>query len=51
MHEMQIIVINVPGVCAKVAEQIEILVGVETLGKPRNVVLNRGLGSQSPLQI
>jgi len=52
MQELQTIVIDVRGVspsggstrlrCAKTAEQINILLGVNTLGGPRHIVLDGG---------
>jgi len=53
MHAMRTIAINVPGVCQsvtrlrcavrlKAAERIEVLLGLETLGDLRNIVLDGG---------
>jgi len=54
MHDFWTIVIDVPGVCrsvllvtlrhcAKMAERIEVLLGVETLRDMRNIILDEGL--------
>jgi len=63
MHDMQTIVTDVSGVCpsvclsrgstrllcAKTAEQIKILFRVDTLGGPRNIVLDGGLDPSTAL--